>query len=419
MPKSIDPARRVVVTGLGCVTPLGGNLVSTWAAAAAGRSGCGPLTRFDASALPVHSAGEVTDDFDIGDIPAKESRRMDRCILFALAATREAMADSGLEITDENRDRIGVMIGTGTGGLGTLLSNHDALGRGGVRKVSPFTIPMGISNMPAGVVSIRHGITGPSFAHVSACASGGHAIGESAWMIANGRIDAVVAGGVESPILGLPVAGFASMRALSPSQGDPERASRPFDRGRDGFVVGEGGGILMLESLEHAQARGATIRAELLGYGATSDAHHVAAPDETGDGPIRCMEQALADADITPDRVDYVNAHATSTPVGDPIEVRAMRHVFGRHVERLPVSSTKSMTGHLLGAAGAVEAIFSIRAIEEDLLPPTINLDDPDPECEADHVANKARVARTSVALSNSFGFGGTNASLIFGEFED
>jgi 3-oxoacyl-[acyl-carrier-protein] synthase II len=414
-----DPAKRVVVTGMGCCTPLGPDLASTWQAAVEGRSGLGPITLFDATDYPVHAAGEVTGELVLGDVSPKERRRLDRSVLFAVCASHEVMSTAGLEVTDANRDRIAVLIGTGVGGLGTHLANHKALLRGGPRKVSPFTIPMGIANMPGGFVSIQYGMRGPNFAHTSACASGAHAIGESARMIARGEADVVLTGGVEAPILDLPVAGFASMKALSPFDGDPVLASRPFDRKRDGFVIAEGAGIVLLESLASARARGATVRAELLGYGAAADAHHIAAPDESGLGASRSIELAIADAGIERDAIDYVNAHATSTPAGDPAELRALRNVFGAHMARLPVSSTKSMMGHLLGAAGAVEAILSIRAIEEGVLPPTINLDDPDDDCEADHVANKARTARTRIALSNSFGFGGTNAALIFGAAPD
>jgi 3-oxoacyl-[acyl-carrier-protein] synthase II len=416
VPKSTDPTQRVVVTGMGCVTPLGGDLPSTWSGVASGSSGCGPLTLFDADGYSVYAAGEVKAELEIRDLAPKERRRMDRGVVFALAASCEAIEDSKLEISDENRDRISVAIGSGIGGLGTILENHKTLLKRGPRKVSPFTIPMGIANMPAGCVSIHFGLRGPGMAHVSACASGAHAIGESARSIVCGEVDVAVTGGVEAPILDLPVAGFASMRALTPFDGDPALASRPFDRARNGFVIAEGAGIMVLESLAHAQARGAHIHAELLGHGATTDAHHVAVPAESGDGPTRCMEIALAAAGLSPEEVDYVNAHATSTPAGDPIEIAALRRVFGEHMARLPISSTKSMIGHQLGAAGAVEAILCVRAIQEDLLPPTINLDDLDPACDADHVANKARPAHTRVALSNSFGFGGTNATLILGE---
>ena len=412
---SRDSASRVVVTGMGCVTPIGADLSATWDAAVAGRSGAGPTTLFDASDFSVRIAAEVGTQLPLPDVSAKEVRRMDRGVRFALTAAAEALADSGLEVSDANRDRIGVAIGSGIGGLGTILQNHRALWENGPRRVSPFTIPMGIANMQSGYVSIHFGLRGPNLCHVSACASGAHAIAESAHMIRRGEADVVVAGGAEAPILDLPIAGFAAMRALSTRNDEPERASRPFDRDRDGFVVGEGGGVLVLESLAHARARGARPRAEVLGVAATADASHLVAPDESAEGPTRCMQLALREGGLTVADVDYVNVHATSTPAGDPIEVRALRAAFGKYLDGVCVSATKSMTGHMLGAAGAVEAILSIRALETGILPPTINLDHPDPECELDHVANKARRQRASVALSNSFGFGGTNGTLIFG----
>lgn len=416
---SAEGSRRVVVTGLGCVTPLGTDVESTWRAACEGHSAAAPYTRIDASELPVTFGAEVKGDFEIGDVPAKERRRMDRCVEFALAAAEQALRDAALRASDGDPTRIGVAIGTGIGGLQTLISNHDVLQKSGARRVSPFTIPMSIGNMPSGYVALTHGLQGPNLAHVSACASGAHAIGESAAMIRRGDADAMLAGGVEAPIVPIAVAGFAAMRALSTRNDEPERASRPFDRGRDGFVLGEGGGVLVLEEREHALARGATIRGEVLGYGATADASHMAAPLEDGAGAARCMRLALASADLAPEAVGYVNAHATSTPAGDVPEVLALRAVFGAALERLPVSATKSMTGHLLGAAGAVEAILTLLAMQEGLLPPTINLDEPDPECALDHVRNKARSATARVALSNSFGFGGTNASLILGAAGD
>jgi 3-oxoacyl-[acyl-carrier-protein] synthase II len=409
----------VVVTGLGCVTPLGGDVASTWAAAVSGVSGIGPITRFDASTFPVRIAGEVRAAVDPGDLPAKEIRRLDRFALFALAAAREAWADAGLEGGALDRDRAGVAVGSGIGGLTTITDGYRALLESGPRRVSPFAIPMAIGNMASGLVSIRHGLRGPNLCHVSACSTGAHSIGEAARLIERGDADLMVAGGTEAPLTEFGVAGFAAMRALSTRSDDPERASRPFDRGRDGFVMGEGAGVLVLESLEHARARGARIRAELAGYAATADASHMTLPDDAGLGAQRCMRLALADAELSPQAVDYINAHATSTPAGDPTEARAIRAVFGAHAQSLPVSATKSMTGHLLGAAGAVEALLCIRALETSLLPPTINLDDPDPNCALDHIVGKARHAAARVALSNSFGFGGTNASLAFTRWED
>ncbi len=413
------PAERVVVTGMGCLTPLGIDLSSTWDAACAGQSGVGPITRFDVTDYPVQLAAELPSVPEPPGVLPKELRRMDPVVRYALVAVDEALANSGLEINDGNRTRIGVAIGSGIGGVKTLLDNHDALTKGGPRRVSPFTIPMCISNMPAGSVSIRYGLMGPNLCHVSACASGSHAIGESAALISRGAADVMIAGGTEAPIVGITVSGFAAMKALSTRNLEPERASRPFDSGRDGFVLGEGAGIMVLESLEHARTRGANICAEVLGYGASADAVHMVQPPKQGDGAARCMELALADAGVSVSEVGHVNAHATSTPAGDPPEVHALRRVFGKWIDHVAVSATKSMTGHLLGAAGAVEGIFTVRALQTGILPPTINLVDPDPECALDHVSEKARALQVEVALSNSFGFGGTNATLVFGIVRD
>jgi len=413
------PAQRVVVTGMGCLTPLGVDLPTTWDAACEGRSGTSPLTRFDATNSPVRLAAQLPAVPEPDGILRKDLRRMDPVVRYAHVAVDEALANSGLEIDDENRTRIGVAIGTGIGGVTTLLDNHDALARGGQRRVSPFTIPMCIANMPAGSVSIRYRVQGPNLCFASACASGSHAIGEAAAAIARGQADVMIAGGSEAPIVGITVAGFAAMKALSTRNDDPARASRPFDRGRDGFVLAEGAGIMVLESLEHARRRGAVICAEVLGFGASADAFHMVQPSSEGDGAALCMQMALEDAGIDAADIGYVNAHATSTPAGDPPEVRALRRVFGKSIESVAVSATKSMTGHLLGAAGAVEGIFTVRALQTGRLPPTINLEDPDPECALDHVMGKARVAQITAALSNSFGFGGTNASLIFGVARD
>ena len=412
-------SQRVVITGMGCVTPLGLDLATTWTAACAGQSGASLNERFDVTDWPARIAAQLPGVPVPRDVPTKDLRRMDPVVRYALVAVDEALEDSGLEITDTNRTRIGVGIGTGIGGITTLLDNHDALAKGGPRKVSPFTIPMCISNMPAGSVSIRHGLQGPNLCYVSACASGSHAIGEAANLISRGDADVMVAGGSEAPIVGITVSGFSAMKALSTRNDEPERASRPFDRGRDGFVLGEGAGIMVLESLEHAQARGATIRAELLGFGASADGFHMVQPPTEGDGAVRCMQMALDSARMDPSEIGYVNAHATSTPAGDPPEVNALRRVFGKNIDQVAVSATKSMTGHLLGAAGAVEGILTVRAIESGRLPPTINFDDPDPECALDHVSGKARDVQVTAALSNSFGFGGTNASLIFGVARD
>jgi 3-oxoacyl-[acyl-carrier-protein] synthase II len=407
--------RRVVVTGVGCVTPLGIGVDRTWRAVIEGRSGIGAITRFDASDFPVRFAGELREELDLSALPSKEARRLDRAIALALVAADEAIAQAGLVVNDDNRERVGVVIGTGIGGIETLQRGAESLAEGGPRRVHPFMIPMAICNMASGYVAIRHGLQGPNLCHVSACATGAHSIGEAARIVERGDADVVIAGGCEAPITSVGVAGFAAMRALSTRNDDCQAASRPFDRDRDGFVMGEGAGVLVLESEEHARARGATPIGVLLGYAATCDATHVAQPTENAEGAQRCMRAALADADLAPSDIDHLNAHATSTPMGDASEVRAIRAVFGAHAEQIAVSATKSMTGHMLGATGAVEAIFALRAIETGILPPTINLDSTDPECQLDHVANKARHQRIRVALSNSFGFGGTNAALIFG----
>jgi 3-oxoacyl-[acyl-carrier-protein] synthase II len=404
-----------VVTGLGCVTPLGVDVASTWAGAASGASGVRPLVRFDASEYPSRFAGQVIDDYQVPSLPPKEARRLDRVILLACGAAEEAMRNAGLSLTPETGERVGAAIGSGIGGIQTLYEGYKALAAGGPRRVSPFTIPMAIGNMPAGYVAIRHGLRGPNLCHVSACTSSAHSIGESARLIERGDADVMLAGGSEAAASEVGLAGFGAMRALSLRNDAPQAASRPFDLDRDGFVIGEGAALLVLEEYEHARARGARIRAEVLGYGTTSDAAHVASPTEDAEGAQRCMRLALADAGLGPADVDYLNAHATSTPAGDPAEAHAIRAVFGPHVDRLAVSATKSMTGHLLGAAGALEALLCVCALETGILPPTINLERPDPACALDHVANKARHVRARVALSNSFGFGGSNASLVLG----
>jgi len=413
--RSIRGRAGVVVTGLGCVSPLGSGAEASWRAVVAGESGVARLPEDFDPRLAVRIAARVTGPVDPGDLPAKELRRLDRTILLALAAAREALADAGLAGGDGcDRDRIGVAIGSGIGGVETLLENHRILLESGPRRISPFFIPMTLANMPAGLVAIRHELRGPNLCHVTACASSAHAIGESLRILQRGDADVMVTGGTEAAITPLVVAGFSSMQALSKRNDEPARASRPFDRARDGFVLGEGAAVLVLEREEHARARGARIRARLLGYGATADARHMAAPDPEARGALRCMANALADAGLAPSDVDYVNAHATSTPAGDEMEAKALRSVFGAHVERLAVSSTKGASGHLLGAAGGLEALLCVRALETGTLPPTLNLDDPDPECALDHVAGKARAARVRVALSNSFGFGGVNAALLF-----
>lgn len=407
--------RRVVVTGIGCVTPLGIGVDDTWNAAITGKSGVGRIARFDASEFPCQIAGEVPGELDLSHVPAKEARRIDRTIALALVAAREALESSKLSVDESNCERIGVSVGSGIGGLETLEQGVDVLARSGPRRVPPFVIPMTICNMASGYIAIRHGLKGLNLCHVSACSTGAHSIGEAARAIERGDVDAMLAGGTEAPVTRIGVASFAAMRALSTRNDEPARASRPFDRARDGFVMAEGAAVLLLEAEEHARSRGAPIRARLLGYAGTADAAHIAQPTENAEGAQRCMRLALEDADLTPSDVDYLNAHATSTPAGDPSETRAIRALFGAHADRLAVSATKSMTGHMLGAAGAVEALFCIRALESGILPPTINLDDVDPGCELDHVANEARRLDIRVALSNSFGFGGTNACLVLG----
>jgi len=414
---SAPPVKRqpVVVTGMGCVTPLGDTVASTWEAAIAGRSGVGPITRFDASDYPVRFAAECSQSLDLGDLSTKEARRLDRVVALSLAAAREATVAADIASTPATRDRMGVAIGSGIGGLETLESSIETLLTSGPRRVSAFTIPMIICNMSSGYVAIRHDLRGPNLCAVAACASGAHGIGEAARVIERGDADVMLAGGAEAPITRLAVAAFARMRALSTRNDDFQAASRPFDQDRDGFVLGEGAAVLVLEALEHARSRGARVLAHVLGYGATADATHIAQPQEDAEGAQRCMRIALADAALTVSDVDHINPHATSTPAGDEAEAQAIEAVFRGRSEQIPVSSTKSMTGHLLGAAGAVEAVLCVRALETGVLPPTINLERPDSACKLDHVANRARHQPISVALSNSFGFGGTNATLILG----
>ena len=411
-------SRRVVVTGLGLVSPLGLTADSTWEALLAGKSGIGEITLFDASSYPVRIAGEVK-GFDGSQwLDAREARRFARFIQMAVAAADMAVESSGLEITDENAERVGVVIGSGIGGLKEIEDQHTILVNKGPRRVSPFFIPTAIINMSSGVVSIRTGAKGPNTATVSACSTSAHAIGDALLYIRQGYADAVIAGGSEAVICGLTVAGFASMRALSTRNDDPAAACRPWDKDRDGFVIGEGAAILVLEELEFARRRGAPILAEVLGFGMTGDAHHISAPCEDGDGAARVMQAALDDARTRPDQVQYINAHGTGTPLGDRAETTAIKRVFGDHAYKLAVSSTKSMTGHLLGAAGSLEAAIAIKTITEGAVPPTINLDEPEPENDLDYVPHTARELPVRIAMSNSFGFGGTNASLVFGALE-
>ena len=408
--------RRVVVTGLGLITPLGIGVEKTWSALCAGKSGVRRITKFDPSHHACQIAGEVTDFNPADYIEKKDIKKMDTFIHFAVGASQMAVDDSGLKVTEENADRVGVYIGSGIGGLPAIEAYHKVLLDKGPDRVSPFFIPMVIINLASGQVSMRIGARGPNSCAVTACATGNHCIGDAFRIIQHGEADAMVAGGTEAAITPLCVAGFASAKALSTRNDDPERASRPFDKERDGFVLGEGAGVLVLEELESARRRGARIYAEILGYGMTADAHHITAPPEDGAGAVRCMRLALKDAGLTPDAIGYVNAHATST-MADRIETNAIKQVFGEHARGLAVSSTKSMTGHLLGAAGGVEAIFSILAIQRGVLPPTINQDVPDPECDLDCVPNRARPAEVRTVLSNSFGFGGVNACLIFSRY--
>ncbi|HEV8638013.1 MAG TPA: beta-ketoacyl-ACP synthase II [Chloroflexota bacterium] len=405
--------RRVVVTGIGLVTPLGVDVPSTWQGLVEGRSGIGPITRFDPAENETRFAGEVK-GFDVEQyLDRKEARRMDRFAHYAVAAAKQALDQSGLKIGDDNCERIGAVVGTGIGGIETLSSQFKVLHEKGPSRLSPFLSTMMLANMASGQVGIRFGCRGPNFATVSACASGAHAIGESFEIIRRGAADAMLVGGGEAPIVEIGLGNFNAMRALSIRNDEPEKASRPFDAERDGFVIAEGGGMLLIEAYEHARARGATILAEVVGYGASADAHHVSAPPEGGEGATRSMQQALDQAGMRPEEVGYLNAHATSTGVGDVAETNAIKQVFGPHARRLPISSTKSMTGHLLGAAGAIETIFCILALRDGCLPPTINQEHPDPACDLDYVPNRARPARASVALNNSFGFGGQNASLV------
>ena len=412
--EDISHMRRVVVTGLGITSPLGTGLEKNWDALSNGRSGIAPITHFDATDFPVKFAGEIR-DLNLDDfIEKKEARKMDLFIHYAVAAATMAITDSGLEINEDNAERVGVVVGSGMGGLPSIEKYHGAFIDGGYRKISPFFIPMSIINLAAGQISILHGAKGPNIAPVSACATGTHAIGDAFRMIQRGDADAVISGGSESTVCPLGIGGFSVMKALSTRNDDPVAASRPFDKNRDGFVMGEGSGIVVLEEYESAKKRGARIYAEVLGYGLTADAHHLTAPSPGGEGAARCMQMALDTAGLNPEDVDYINAHGTSTPFNDLYETMAIKSVFGDHARKLMISSTKSMTGHLLGAAGGVEAIFSLLAMSRGVIPPTINYSEPDPECDLDYVPNEARQADVKVAISNSLGFGGTNATILF-----
>jgi len=410
--------RRVVVTGIGLVTPCGVGVDNVWNNILNGRSGIGPLTRFDTARFDTKFAGEVKVFNPEDYVPPKEVKKMDLFIHYALGAAHEAVNDAALDMANEDSERVGVVVGTGLGGLPTIERYHSVFLERGPGRITPFFIPMLIANEAPGHVAIQHGFKGPNLCIVTACATGAHSIGEAFRIIQYGDADVMVAGGSEANLTPLTVGGFNAMKALSTRNDAPEKASRPFERDRDGFVVAEGSGILIMEELEHAQKRGARIYAELAGYGYNGDAYHITAPCPDGDGFIRCMKMALRDAGIAPDEVDYINAHGTSTKLNDYIETLAIKEVFKEKAYTIPVSSTKSMTGHLLGAAGAVEAIFTVLSIRDRMCPPTINYENPDPDCNLDYVPNTARSHNIDVAMSNAFGFGGTNSALVFRRFE-
>jgi 3-oxoacyl-[acyl-carrier-protein] synthase II len=406
--------RRVVVTGLGLLTPVGNTVDESWKNIVAGKSGIAPITAFDASEFSARISGSVKNFDPLQYIPNKELKKMDTFIHYGLAAGIQALDDSGIEVTDENAERIGVAIGSGIGGLPAIEKNRDAYVAGGPRKISPFFVPSSIINMVSGNLSIMRGLKGPNIAIVSACTTGAHNIGDAGRMIVYGDADVMVAGGAEMGTCALGVGGFAAARALSTRNDDPEAASRPWDRDRDGFVLGDGAGVVVLEEYEMAKKRGANIYCELVGYGMSGDAHHMTAPSMGGEGAARCMRNAMNDAGLNAEDIGYINAHGTSTPAGDVAETKAVKLAMGDHAHKLVVSSTKSMTGHLLGAAGGIEAIFSILALRDQVVPPTINLDNQDPECDLDYVANTARDLKLTASMSNSFGFGGTNGTCIF-----
>lgn len=409
----MEAKTRVVVTGLGAVTPVGNDVPSMWSSLVQGKSGVTRITSFDPSMLSVQIAGEVKGFNPADHFEGKEARRMDRCVQFAVVAAREAMRDAGITINGANADDIGVVFGSAAGGIRTMLEQQKVLEERGPGRVSPFFLPMMLADTPSGQIAISLGVRGPNMAVVSACATGGHAIGEAAETIKRGDARIMIAGGTESAILPLTVAGFIVMRALASDNDNPEKASRPFDLTRQGFVMSEGAGVLILEDMEHAKARGARIYAEVAGYGSSADAFHLAAPAENAEGTIRAMTMALKKAGIDPTEVDYINAHGTGTPLNDKLETLGIKRVFGEHAYRLRVSSSKSMTGHMMGAAGAIEAMVCILAMRDGIIPPTINLRHPDPECDLDYVPNEARPAKIRVALSNSMGLGGHNSCII------
>ncbi len=406
--------KRIVVTGLGIISPVGNTVGQAWENVLAAKSGIRRITRFDPSELPVQIAGEVR-DFDVANyLSPKEARRFDTFIHFGIAAAMDAIRDAGLTASPDNAERIGVCIGSGIGGLPMIEETPNAMLAGGLRKVSPFFVPGSIINMISGIIAINYGFKGPNFATVSACATGNHSIGEAMRLIEYGDADVMVAGGAESTMCPLGVAGFAAAKALSMRNDDPETASRPWDRGRDGFVLGEGAGVLVLEEYEYAKARGARIYCELSGYGMSADAHHITAPCEDGEGASRSMANALRNAGLSPDGIDYINAHGTSTPLGDIAETVALKRCFGEHAKKLCVSSTKSMTGHALGAAAGIEAVVTVLSLHHQIVPPTANLHDQDPQCDLDYVPLVPREIPIRAAMSNAFGFGGTNATLVF-----
>jgi 3-oxoacyl-[acyl-carrier-protein] synthase II len=411
--------RRVVVTGLGLICACGNTVDETWKNLLAGKSGIRRITHFDATQFACQIAGEVRDFDPLTFIDKKEIKKMGRFIHLCLAAAEEAVKMAGLQVTPENATRVGVHIGSGIGGFDVIEREHSNLLNGGPRRISPFFIPASIVNLAAGHVSIRYGAKGPNEATCTACTTSSHSIGDASEIIKRGAADVMISGGTEAAITPMGVGGFAAMRALSTRNDDPEKSSRPWDVDRDGFVVGEGAGILILEELEHARRRGAKILAEIIGYGMSADAYHITQPAEEGEGGMRVMQNAMADAGIQPSEVDYINAHGTSTPIGDKLETLAIKHALGEHSKKVAVSSTKSMTGHLLGGAGGLEAGITVLALRDQVLPPTINLDKPDPECDLDYVPNTARKTKVNIALSNSFGFGGTNGCLAFRRWQE
>ena len=411
-------SRRVVVTGMGCISPVGNNVSETWESILAGKSGAAMITHFDASKHKTRFAAEVKGFDPVALFGTREARKMDRFTQFATAVANEALEHSGLKIDDSNRDRVGAVVGTGIGGISTLLEQVEVMRERGPDRVSPFLVPMMISDSAPGMIAIRFGVRGPNMALATACASGNNVIGEALEMIRRGAADVMIAGASEAAIVPVAMAGLNVMTALSTRNDDPQSASRPFDKDRDGFLMGEGAGVLILEALESAQARGANILCEITGYGTTDDAYHISAPAENGAGAAMSMKLALKNADLGLTDIDYINAHGTSTPLNDKSETAAIKTVFGEQAYNIPVSSTKSMTGHLLGASGALEAVFCILAIRDEILPPTINYKTPDPECDLDYVPNQPRKASPKHVMSNSFGFGGHNATLIFSRFE-